>query len=321
MDKRRRDLLSLLSATGSAMLLPVDVDWERMSDVFTKYSQLETLVVQDLEAITTHYGSLYLTTSSKSSVVDGIVCQLRMLMQFLKRSHTASIHQRLCALASELAQLAGEIFFDMHTYEAAQTCYAFAITAAKEAKSYDLWACALTRHAFLPLYDEHYNDALLFLNEAHYLARRGDTQLPTQHWIAAVEAEAHSGIHNLVACQEALEQAYKVTAVNETSLAWVRFESSRLPALCGTCYVRLPQLELAEPALQEALQHDIQPGRKRGMVLTDLASACIQRQEVEQACVYMNEAIDIIDVISSDFYVRVYVNYNTYWSHLQAQHP
>ena len=222
-------------------------------------------------------------------------------MQFLKEPRSTSLHQRLCLLAGDLAQLAGEIFFDRHEYETAQSCYVFAASAAKEAAAYDLWSCALVRHSFLAIYDDRprYEDGLPLLKESRNLARRGDSELPTRFWVAAVEAE--SGLGDLTACQNALDRAMGVLSQKEASLAWVRFEGSRLSTLRGACYVRLERPNLAVPALEEALGQTTRPGRKRGMVLIDLAFAATQRRNVEQASSYLDEVINLVALGSSGF--------------------
>jgi tetratricopeptide (TPR) repeat protein len=226
-----------------------------------------------------------------------------MLVQFLREPHTPQMHQQLCALSSNLSQLAGEIFFDRHEYESAKSCYVFAASIAKEAKAYDLWSCALVRHSFTAIYDDpvRYEDALPILQGAWHIARRGDSSLPTRYWVSAVEAEAQAGIGNLMACQDALERANGVLAIQQSSPAWTRFDSSRLPALRGTCFLRLEQSNLAVPALEEGLSQFTKPGRKRGMVLTDLATAALQQREVEKACAYLNQVLDIVALGSSGF--------------------
>jgi tetratricopeptide (TPR) repeat protein len=302
MNKKRRELLQLLGIAGAALLFPsLDVDWERIGDSLLKPSHLDAIVIQDLEAINGKYWSLYLATTSKSSVLDGVLGQLKMLVQFLRESHTSTVHQRICALSSDLSQLAGEIFFDRHEYTAAQACYIFAASAAKEAKAFDLGASAFVRHAFLPIYEEEFEDALPLLKEAQRLALRGDQSLPTRFWIAAVEAEAESGVHNLAACQSALDRANGVVDLQGSVPPWTRFDGSRLPALRGACYVRLVQPDLAAASLKEALAQYTKPGRKRGMVLMDLAIAALQFKDIEQACNYMHEVVDVVTFGSSSF--------------------
>jgi transcriptional regulator with XRE-family HTH domain len=302
MDKKRRELLLLLSRAGMVFALPLpDLDWSRIAGALTRPSRFDVTMLDDLETMNRSLWSTYLTTLIKSSVLESALGHFKMLMQFLKASHPHTSHQRLCALTSEMGQLVGEIFFDLNDHEAAESCYTFAALSAKEGQSYDLWSCALVRSAFLPMYRQRYEDALLLLQNASTLAQRGDSALPTKYWVAAVEAEAQAGVHDLAACQHALDQAQSVQEVQGTPPSWVRFRPARLPALCGACYIRLRQPERAMPALQNALQHFPKPDRKRGMALIDLAAAAVQLGEVEQARTYVDEVIAIITFGSSGF--------------------
>jgi hypothetical protein len=258
-------------------------------------------VVNDLEAINSHCWSLFMAASSKSSVLDGVLGQLKMQIQFLKEAQATQIHQRLCALASELSQLAGEIFFDLHEHTTAQSCYVFAASSAKEAKAFDLYASALVRHSYLPLFDERPDDALPLLKQAEKIAQRGNLALPTRYWAAATYAEAEAGVGNLNACRSALERTHKVNDLTKISPAWTRFDGSRLPALQGACYVRLEQPGLAEPVLQEALQQNTKPSRRRAMILSDLALSALQQVHIERTCAYTEEVVTLASHISSGF--------------------
>lgn len=295
MDRKRRELLHLLSLAGSTLILPLhDFDWERIETAYIKPSLLGAEVVENLEAINSHYWHVYLTTPPRSVVLDGVLGQLKTLTQFLRDSHVSSLHQQLCMLASDLGQLAGEIFFDLNQYSTAQSCYTFAASAAKEAKDYDLWACALVRNAFLPLFDRQYHDALPLLQEAQRIARYGDATLVTRFWVAAVEAEAYAGVSNLSACQRALDWSAEILDVKGGfNGTWLRFDGKRLPEQRGACFTRLERPDLALPALQEALQQLPGRTRRRGMVLTDMATILIQQGEIEQACLALDKVVEI----------------------------
>src|SRR5260370_16625058 len=83
---------------------------------------------------------------------------------------------------------------------------------------------------------------------------------------------------------------------------WLRFDGSRLPALRGACFVRLQQPDLAMPALKEALPQFSEPSRRRGLVLADSAAASVQLEEIEQACRYPTELVDLVALGSSTFF-------------------
>lgn len=297
---KRRELLQLLGVAGSALFIP-GIDWEHIEAALTKLSRLDVVVVNDLETINDRCWSLFMAATKKSSVLDGVLGQLKMHIQFLKEPQTTQTRQRLCALVSSMSQLAGEIFFDLHDYSTAQSCYTFAATSAHEAKAYDLWASALVRHSYLPIFDERYEDALPLLEQAEYIAQRGDSALPTKYWAAATYAEAESGIGNLAACQSAFERAQGVHNLAGGSPAWVRFDASRLPALQGASYVRLEQPDRAEPMLQRALQQSAKRSRRRAMILSDLALSALQQADVEKACTYADEVVTLTSSSSSGF--------------------
>jgi len=297
---KRRELLQVLALAGGA-LLTSGIDWDRIEATLTKPSSIDAALVSDLEAMNRHCWSLFMAASPKFSVLDGVLGQLKMCIQFLKETHATRSRQRLCVLTSSLSQLAGEIFFDLHDHDTAQSCYVLAASSAKEAQAFDLWASALVRYAYLPIFEERYENALPLLEQAEVLAQRGDSTLPTRYWAAATNAEAESGMGNLQACQSAFERAHGVSLLAGTSPAWVRFDESRLPALQGACYVRLEQPDLAEPILQRALQHSAKTSRRRAMILSDLALAALQQADVEQACVYAQEVVTLTASSASGF--------------------
>jgi hypothetical protein len=196
-----------LTYGDSSILILPGIDRERLSRVISTPSLLEEPVLLDLEAIHRHYWSIYRLSSSKSTVLDGFLGQLKTVTGLLGDARGVSLQSGLGILASDLAQLAGEVFFDTNDYSMAQSCYTFAAATAKEAAHYDLWASALVRNAFLPIYDQQYQDAIPLLRQAERIAARGDTSLVTRYRVAAVAAEAHAGDGNFKACQKALDLA------------------------------------------------------------------------------------------------------------------
>ena len=297
MNKKRRALLNLLAVANVALpMLPLSsFDWDRIESAITKPSRLDASALQELEKINSYCWGIYRSALSKQSVLDGALAQLKSLIQFLQVPYSTSTHKRLCSLASDLAQLVGEIFFDLNDHVSAQSCYTFAVASAREAGNYDLWACALARNSYLPLYEEEFQSAIPLLREAKRVALRGDTSLATQFWIDSIAAESYAGLQNPTACQRALDGSYRViVSPSLTSPSWLRFEGSRLPALKGGCFVRLEMPGTAFPALLEALQLVPSPIRRRAMILTDLALASIQQKDIELACNYTGQAVEIV---------------------------
>jgi tetratricopeptide (TPR) repeat protein len=297
---KRRELLQLLGVAGGALLVS-DIDLDCIATSLSKLSHVDIPVIDDLEVIHNRYWNLFMSTSLKSSILDGVLGQLKMQVQFLKEAQGTQPYQRLCTLASSTSQLMGEIFFDLHDRDTAQSCYTFAAMSAKEASAYDLWASALVRHSYLSIFADDFEHALVLLKQAEYIAQRGDSALPTKYWVAATRAEAESGIGNLPACQHAFENAQAVYNLTEKMPAWIRFDGSRLPALQGASYVRLKQPDLAEKSLQQALQESAKTKRRRAMILSDLALAAIQQTNIEQACRYAEEAVTLASDSASGF--------------------
>ena len=199
---KRRELLNLLSVAGTALILLPDLDWERIEMTIKKPAKIDRETLSDLTIINARYWSIYQIASTKAIILDGVLGQLRTLIEFLKIPNEAVVHKQLCALVSDLAQLAGEISFDSNDYGTAQSCYIFAAEAAKEVKHYDLWACALIRNSYLSIFSNKHYEAVPLLHAAQQLSIRGDSTLTTRHWSNAVEAEAQAGTQNLSACQK-----------------------------------------------------------------------------------------------------------------------
>lgn len=174
--------------------------------------------------------------------------------------------------------MAGEIYFDGNRYTEAAHCYTLAATASREATGFDLWACAMTRHTFIAVYERKFVQAAPMLDVAATLARRGDSALSTRHWVSVVQAETFAGLGDFDTCQRALDAAERVRELPRPvhNGGWLRFDGSRLAEERGTCYVTLGRPELAEDALTDALRQGLSP-RRHASALTYLAMIVIQR--------------------------------------------
>jgi transcriptional regulator with XRE-family HTH domain len=300
-DMNRRELLRLLSVTGTLVALPPIED---ASEGGATAHVAEAFDIEQYEALNVHLWQVFSLSTSKRLVYPLVRQQLGLLTEALERSHSEVAHQRLCVLAGDLFQLAGEICFDGNRYTDAAHCYTLAATASKEATAYDLWACALTRHAFIGLYERRFADVTSMLAAASRIAAQGDSQLATRYWVAAVQAEAYAGLGDFTACSRALDWAESVSALagEITRSGWLRFDGSRLPEERGTCYISLGRPELAEAALSEALDQGISL-RRRGSILSDLAMLGIQRRDVEQTVHYGGMAVDLARQTGSSGYI------------------
>ncbi|WP_109638982.1 helix-turn-helix domain-containing protein [Lentzea atacamensis] len=294
-DMNRRDLLRLFTMTGAVLALPavepVLHDADRLAAV-ARTGAVDAAVATEYAQLNTHLWRVYALASTKSQVLPLVRAQLDVLSTGLRRPQTSAIRQRLCELSADLFQLAGEIFFDGDRYTDAAHCYTLAATAGKEADAPDLWSCALTRHAFIAVYERRFDEAAPLLELATGLAHRGDPALSTRQWVAAVQAETFAGLGDLAACQRALDTAAEVQHLRGPvhNGGWLRFDGSRLAEERGTCYVNLGRYDLAEAALTDALAGDLTARRKAG-VLTDLAMIGVHRRDSDQVATYVDAVL------------------------------
>ncbi|WP_435178356.1 helix-turn-helix domain-containing protein [Actinacidiphila sp. bgisy145] len=288
----RREFLRLMSQTGALISLPTG----------GANRAAETAVgTETAQAATTHLWQVYGLAKAKRSVYPLVRDQLSDLAYTLGRPHSSARHQELCAEAADLYQLAGEISFDGNRYTQAAECYALAASASKEAGNADLWAAALTRHAFIGVYEKRFQQTAPLLQAAEVLARNGDSQLSTRHWVAAVQAQVHAGLGDLNACNRALDTAQEVHRLDHPCPGgWLRFDGSRLDEERGSCYVRLGRLDLAETALTDALASKLTL-RRQGSVLTDLAMIGARRHDVDRLLSYGTAAVELAERTSSGY--------------------
>ncbi|MEU5776348.1 helix-turn-helix transcriptional regulator [Streptomyces venezuelae] len=297
-DMIRREFLRLVAVTGALSAIGEDAAAEDIP------IDAET---STFAAMNRHLWQVYQLARSKQAVYPLVHDQMAALTDQL--ADTPRNSHSLISAAGDLYQLAGELAFDQNRYTDAAAAYTLAASAGKDTASYDLWACALVRHAYVDVYEGRYRQAVSTLVAAERVARRGDHQLSTRHWVASVQAEAYAGLGELDLCEYALDQAQTITAAGANGNGgWLRFDGSRLAEERGARYVQLGRLDLAEHALQEALCLDaLAPGlslRRRGAVLTDLAAIGAKRRDVDQLTTYAGQALTLARESSSGYVAR-----------------
>jgi transcriptional regulator with XRE-family HTH domain len=295
-DMHRRELLRLLSVAAVTVTMPIETSGTGAT--------LGAADITQHAALNAHLWQVYGMSQAKRQVYPVVCQQLAILTRQMGQGHPEAAHRRLCALAADLFQLAGEICFDGNRYTEAAHCYALATTAAQEAKAHDLAACALTRQAFIGMYDKQHAHATEVLSAAQRVARNGDSQLSTRYWVAAVQAEAYAGLGNRSDSDRALNTASSVLSLSGpvSPGGWLRFDGSRLAEERGTCYLATGQHAQAEAALTAALSEGNSP-RRRGSILTDLATLGIRQQDTSQLLHYATAALDFAEQAHSPGYV------------------
>ncbi|MET8864715.1 transcriptional regulator [Nonomuraea sp. NPDC004580] len=287
-------MLRLFTIAGAVIATPQASNALDLDRIANRAHRPDLETVTQYETLNAHLWQVFMLASSKRKVYPLVQDHLATLVDALQRSTTETTHKRLCALAGDLFQLAGEIHFDGNAYTDAAHCYTLAASASREAGAYDLWACAMTRHAFIGVYERDYAKAAPMLDLAAQLAQRGDSGLSTRHWVSAVHAETLAGLGDLDGCQRALDAAEQVRGLTGPvhNGGWLRFDGGRLHEERGTCYVTLRRPDLAEQALTDALTHQLTT-RRRGGVLVDLASLGIQRGDHDQLLDYGKAAVEL----------------------------
>ncbi|GAA0482772.1 helix-turn-helix transcriptional regulator [Streptomyces sp. NPDC046215] len=297
----RREFLRILTVSGALTALPLG-EAEALTDGVRRGTPADFTRMND------HLWQVYQLARSKGSVYPIVRDQLSTLNEAL--ADTRGNSRPLLNAAADLFQLAGEVAFDANRYADAAASYSLAASVSKDAGAFDLWACALVRHAYVDVYEHRYGEAAQILGAAEKLARRGDSNLATRHWVAAVQAEAYAGIGDLTACERALDEAERVMELttDSTNGGWLRFDGTRLAEERGARYVQLGRLDLAEETLKKALAQTAlasgQSYRRRGAVLTDLAAVGAKRRDPEQVVAYGREAVQLAQASSSGYVAR-----------------
>lgn len=295
-DMNRRKMLGLLGVMTGTLLTTSDVldsdELNRLIRELENPSSLDATALGSLEGITEHNWQLLYCGVPWPALLSGVLGHLQTVTSFLKGSHSTSIEQRLYALVSQEAQMAGEIYFDMHNYKQAQECFTYAIKAAQKAENPALVAVAIGRINVRPSRNEQLQRYLSLLQVAHRLAAPNAT-VTTRAWLAAREAEAQANIGASNACYKALEQAEAVSdrQLVEDDPLWTHFSLPSLAGYKGVCYVRLCH-PLAQNTLLEALTS--LPSRK-ATTLVDLANSYAQSGEVEEACKRAGQALALTE--------------------------
>ena len=212
----------------------------------------------------------------------------------------------MCGLVADLYQLVGETFFDGDHYTDAAHCYLLATQAAREAKSPDLWAAALTRHSFIDLHARNHANALPMLDLAEQIAHRGNTDTATRFWVTAVRAETHAALRNNYACEKDLAFAAEVAHLDPataTNGGWLRFDGDRLPEQTGDCMITLGRFDTAETALTTALTNAKTPPR-RATVNADLAVVAAHHRDPARAAAHLHAAITTAHTTGSGYLAK-----------------
>ncbi len=295
-EMHRRELLRMLTLAGALLetsgVSGVDVD--RLEFFQEGGKSLDSQALDEFATMNSYLWRAFGAADQKAEVYPSVREHLSALVSNAKWTGGKN-HRRLSELTADIFQLAGEIFLDLDDYVNAAQCYTLAGTAAKEAGDFDLWACALTRHAYLAVFDRKFSEALPVLDLAQALALRGNPDMSTRHWVQIVRAETLAGMGDLDECKKALDGAQLVKSLPSPvhNSGWLRFDGSRLNEEIGRCFVELRRPDLAVEPLHAALSQNPSV-RRRGVVLVDLAIGAAQNGDTYNMLLHTAAAIDTV---------------------------
>ncbi|MBF6175254.1 transcriptional regulator [Nocardia blacklockiae] len=299
----RRELLRLLSIATTTLAAPVTIDWERLRFA-SMTGRIDAASFAQQETVNRLLWQDYGAAETKAVVFGAAREQLSALIEGLRDARSSELRRRQQELIADVLQLSGEILLDANHLTEAAHCYALSGTFAAEARAYDLWACALTRHAYLGIFDTRYRDALPLAEQAARIARRGDSTLPTRYWVESVRAQVLAGLDNATECERAFDAARGVDNISATaSVGWLRFNGARIDEEHASCLVRLARPEPAEQILTPLLDRPLST-RRRASVLVDLAAAGALQNDPVQAVWYGGTAVDIARRTKSGYLSR-----------------
>jgi tetratricopeptide (TPR) repeat protein len=218
----------------------------------------------------------------------------RRVASWLGKPQPIAERRRLCAVAVQLAGMAGNVSFDLHDPGKAQAYYDVAMKAAGEADDDSLAAWVLANLSYLHVHRGAMKAALeAAQGAAARVAHCAD--VTTQHaWLAALEAELHAGLGDAKDVRQALRRAERAVerARPEARRPGIDFFTpAKLPAYMGSCYMLLGQPKLAQRFSSEALSLLGPRARSRWFVRLDLATTFVQQGELEEACSLAGESL------------------------------
>jgi len=277
---------------------------DRFSNALKKPSSLDSETLHILKATTRGYWQLLIGGSvAYPYLFEAASGHLKMVVHLLKGSLLPSTRSALSAIASETTQLAGRLLGNMHLYDQAQSHYDLALVTGQEANNDTLYATALGYIGWLMNLTSHPGEAIVYLEEAKHIATHGNAYT-LLCFLAAEQAEAHADIavqvnteqpddHDCLRSLEAVNTFVERIQPEEETFG-LFFDASRQAAYHGSCYMRLKQPHLARPALLSGLTMPEPLAVFTRGILLDLTTTSIQEQEIEQACSYIHQSLDII---------------------------
>lgn len=262
--------------------------------------ELPAGVAKNYVAITVAHRGMYWALPAKQlqrSVSDHARLGADLIPQIEVRATTS-----LARAVSESALLAGRLeFFDLQQAEEAQASFVLALQAAHEAADALLGCAVLAHMAFIPAFSgeaKRAEEARERVRAARAFARRGNGNHELTAWLDAVEAEVETRFGNTRQALSLIRHAEQSYAQHDPqempSPEWLDwFSPTRLAGFKANTLISAGDGRLALETLRQVLDElPAESVKQRSVYLADAAAACVLEQRPEQACRFLEDALD-----------------------------
>ncbi|MBV9140343.1 MAG: hypothetical protein JO115_05415, partial [Pseudonocardiales bacterium] len=317
MPEAQEDLSVQSEAPPTATSVPSPFPWYRRDFAFSAATTVVasaalpgTVIAEEeaatVHAITTAHRRLDGTTPS-CDLAPPVAAQLRMVGQMQARSPDPRSRQVMAAAVSEVAGLAGWLYWDMHELGSARRHYRIAIEQAQRASGDSMLTAYMlgSMASFVVMQDGAADEGIALIRHAAEVSE-GERPATGDAWLASIEAVAHASASDDVQSWCALDRAEaavgRAAAEDPPPWPWVfPFDAGKIATHRLACAVRLRRPDVAYAAAANLPVSLTAGHRKQGaLTLLDLACAHVQDQEVEEGLRVATIAIDLAATMRSE---------------------
>jgi transcriptional regulator with XRE-family HTH domain len=298
-EVKRREFLALMVLTLGASAQLLDLD--RLVSMLTS-GRIDRPALDELRSITRGYARRA-ELMPPTELLQAVRTHLTVLTGLLASANPPTLRSELQTIAGETAVLTGGLSYRVESPRQAQSCYSFARYLAREAGDQELDAYTLARKSSLPSVPAAAGtpygpdaggagDAVALLDEAERAG--GSARTPYLHaGILVRRAEERAARGEQTLAYRDLAAAARAAAndqLGEDRFFGARFRVRRYEGLCA--------MLLGHPDAATILSESLE-GTPPSMVsercgqLADLGAAYAQRNEVEQSCRGLSEALGL----------------------------
>ena len=296
----RRRFLAGTTTAGVALLgsaLGIE-PWQRLSSTLQRRTHTDRTTVENMETVTTTFSQLFLTVSPVA-LAGPVRSHLDTLTRLLADgSLPMTLRRQLASMAGETSILLGWITQDQGDQGVAQEFYLSALDAAAEAGDPAMGAYAIASASTLPAFRSSPSQSIHLLTDAEVKGCSINAATPsTKAWVHSLLAEAHVRDGNATAALKALDDAQTILdrtdPEDEPRPRSVFFDNARLVGERGVTAVRLRMPDQADQPLQAALDGLDGDPKTESRLLTHMARARLDQNELEEACRLAVRSLDI----------------------------